>query len=149
MSRQTFLTRDFFVPAKEESTRQLIMDLPTSIPYLTFLSENKSLQSIRFLYAPANEKSQYLMEVLWLPLNHSFTKVTLRGAYVDGSAFYDDRYIANVLYNAETAIMAMAEGRLEEFQVELPDSRKSSFTDRVTLITATLSGLMFNWKKLF
>src|SRR5919107_1308028 len=104
MPRQTFATREFFVDTCETATHEAVIALPYFFNRLRFLVENDKLHCIRFLYEPKEQQPAIQIAISVLPLNESYTKVTVHGSYTNGSAFNKDPYITTAVANVEAAL---------------------------------------------
>ena len=149
MPKQMHLSKDFFINASEQETRQHILQLPTCINNIKFVEENPVRHSFKFVYErPAETPDDYnYIDVSLLPLNIHQTRITLRGSYVNSTLFHKDFKVSNALYNFESAIHAVVKGAVNEYepqQIKINNSR--SFN--VLLALAGLAGAYFvirNW----
>ena len=136
MARQTFLTREFFVPASEVRTKISLLNLPQSLDGIKFLRESKITGGLTFLYEEPTKDIQKL-DASFLPLNDEFTHITIHASYADGHSFNRDADIEEVLALFEQAIQAIITGR--EFQQ--PASRKKKSVSQALL--SPFSGFAF------
>lgn len=144
------LSKDFFVNASEQETRQHILQLPACINNIKFIEENPVSHSFKFIYErPADttiENYSYI-DVSLLPLNIHQTRITLRGSYNNNNLFYKDFKVSNALYNFESAIHAVVKGNVNEFepqQIKMSNPRNIN----IALALALLAGTYFlikNW----
>ena len=148
MSRQTFISKDFFVNASEQVARQTILSLPKAISNIKLVAENPRLHSVTFLYERPDDELPNHVAVSLLPLNESHTQVTLHGSYPNGSAFYNDPYINNAVANFESAIHAAINGNLSQFQPEIPKKNISQRFLHLIAMAAAFIGVIFLWRKL-
>ena len=123
MARQTFLSKEFFVPASEAQTKALLYNLPQSLEGIKFLRESKITGGLTFLYEQLTKEIQKI-EVSFLPLNDEFTHITVHASYADGHSFQRDSGIEDVLVLFEHAIQATVSGK--KFQ-QPPSKKKSLF----------------------
>jgi len=149
MPKQLHLSKDFFVNASEQETRQHILQLPTCINNIKFVEENTVRHSFKFVYErPAETPDNYnYIDVSLLPLNVHQTRITLRGSYVNNTVFHKDFKVSNALYNFESAIHAVVKGAVNEYeprQIKINNTRSLN----VILALAGLAGVYFiikNW----
>ena len=118
MSRHLHLSKEFFVNAPEQEARQFILQLPDCISNIKFVEENRVRQSMSFVYERAEETSSEsnLIEVSLLPLNVYQTRITLHGSCAGQQVLQKEFKITNALSNFESAINAVVQGTINEFQ---------------------------------
>ena len=138
MPRQNFLSKDFFLLASEEATKEALRSLPHFVAPISFGGENKLLQSWRFLYEQPKGGTVYI-DVAWLPLNDGHVRITLHGAYVNGHSFYRDHFLSAALQNFEAALTAAVNGTAEGFVAVEP--KVSSSTKVVHLMISSIAFL--------
>src|SRR5215203_292152 len=149
MPKQMHLSKDFFVNASEQETRQHLLQLPACINNIKFVEENRVRNSFKFVYErPAETIEDYnYIDVSLLPLNVHQTRITLRGSYVNGNIFHRDFKVSNALCNFESAIHAVVKGAVNEYepqQIKISNSRSVN----IILAVAGLAGAYFlirNW----
>ena len=117
MPKQTFITKDFFVPSSEKVIRQKLFALPDYIPHIKFLKENSIVQSIRFVYLHPDLEKEKVIDVSIHSLNDGQSKITLHCSYADGSVFQKNPFIKNAIDNFESAIKASINNTLDNFEV--------------------------------
>ncbi len=143
------LSKDFFVNASEQETRNHILQLPVCINNIKLVEENSVRHSFKFVYErPAETADDYnYIDVSLLPLNVHQTRITLRGSYINGNLFHKDFKVSNALYNFESAIHAVVKGTINEYepqQIKIKTSRSIN----IVLAVAGLAGAYFvikNW----
>ncbi|HEY0733119.1 MAG TPA: hypothetical protein VGD33_11910 [Chitinophagaceae bacterium] len=148
MSRQNFITKDFFVEASESETKQTLLSIPDYVNNIKFLGENSLVQSIKFLYERANDHTPQHVDVSLLPLNDKQTRVTLHVGYANGQLFSKDNYIINTLHNFESAISAAINGNISAYTPEEPRQNVIRRVVNGLVLTAATVGMFFIWKKL-
>ena len=148
MSRQNFITKDFFVEASESETKQTLLSIPEYVNNIKFLGENRLVQSIKFLYERANDHTPQHVDVSLLPLNDKQTRITLHVGYANGQLFSKDNYIINTLHNFESAIAAAIDGNISAYTPEEPRQNVVRRVVNALVLTAASVGMFFIWKKL-
>lgn len=145
MSRQTFLSKDFFVNTSETEAKQRILELPACIGNIKFVAEDTVRHSLRFVYErPADFPENYnYIDVSLLPLGMEQTRVSLHGSYVNGTVFHNDSLITNALYNFESAVHAAVQGSIRDFIPEQLEENKANKQLGVVAIIAAAAGLLY------
>ena len=115
MPRQTFLTRESFVDATEQHTRDSLLSIPAYLASIHFVSENRLGHAYRFLYDQKSKKTQYHIDVSVLPLNDQYTRISLHASHINGQAFYTDADLSFALHDFESAVHASIKGDLAQF----------------------------------
>ena len=143
------LSKDFFVNASEEETRQHILQLPASISNIKFVEENAVRRSLKFLYErPAETPEEYnYIDVSLLPLDVNQTRITLHGSYMHGNLFNKDFKVSNAINNFESAIHAIIKGSVNEYEPQQM-KEKGSRSFNIILAVAGLAGVIYlikNW----
>ena len=118
--RQNFLSKDFFVSASENATKQVLMSIPQFVDDIKYVGENTLVQTMKFMYNRQHDDLNHHVDVSLLPLSDGYTRITLHGTYANGQAFHKDEYISNALNNFESAINAAIKGEIAEFKPEEP-----------------------------
>ncbi len=147
MSKQTFLSKDFFVTASEKDALQTILAIPQSVSHIRFLSENSVAPSWRFTYDLLSDSIQYYVDVSVLALSDTDTRVMLHIAHTNGAAFKKDKFITSALLDFEAAVLAAMQGRLSAYALqETRANTKSRALQQSMSVAASLS-LFFLLKK--
>lgn len=115
MPRQTFLARESFVDAGEQQTRESLRTIADHLPNVSFLAENRIVDSMRFSYEKFDKKSDFFIDVTILPLNDQYTRVSMHASYSNGHAFYEGSDLAFALHDFESAIHAALKGELSQY----------------------------------
>ena len=133
MPRQTFLTRESFVDATEQHTREALRSIPAFLASIHFVSENRPGQAYRFLYDQKTKKVNYHIDVSVLPLNDQYTRISLHASHVNGQAFYTDADLSFALHDFESAVHAAVKGDLAQFKAagQVDISRNQTFGARM------------------
>lgn len=148
MPRQNFISKDFFVNATEEETRQSIKGLPGFVPNVKLVMENKVIPTVKFLYERPGEEKHHHVDVSVLPLTDMYTRVTLHVSYASGHAFNKDPYINNALQNFESAIHAALGGHADTYQVSMVKESAPKRLAQMLVLLATSVSVFFIWKKM-
>lgn len=147
MPRQTFISKDFFVNASEEVTKQMLIGLPTYLSNVKLMNQNIQLPSLKFIYERNMESLHQHVNVSILPLSFDYTKITLQVTYLNGHAFRKDSYVSNTLQNFEAAIKASINGSIKDYEPsEIKQSASSSFFRMATLMITFISIFIFKIK---
>lgn len=146
MPRQNFISKDFFTFSTEEDTKQALLSLPQFVNLISFVGENKLLQSWRFSYELPKSTNLYI-DVALIPLNDGHVRITLHGTYANGHSFHKDGFITNALLNFERALQAAIAGTSGNFVAIEPKVGSSKKALHLMLNTlAFLSGSMVSKK---
>ncbi|HEX2607151.1 MAG TPA: hypothetical protein VHK91_07215 [Flavisolibacter sp.] len=148
MPRQTFLSKESFVDANEQSTKDTLHSLSALISNIRMVSENKVIGSMKFIYEHTGKSTEYLIDVSILPLNDQYTRISLHGSYPNGHVFHSQADMAIVLHDFESAIHAALKGDLSVYK---PKEVKASTTKKLLQsVTAmvTSAGVFILKKKL-
>lgn len=146
MPRQNFLTKDFFVQASENQTKQALLEIPVFAEAISFAGENTLLQSWRFLYTRSEGENQVL-SISLLPMNDGHTHVTLHSTYANGHAFHKDKYIVNALDNFESALKAALSGDEQGYMAKSPKSNATRRVIGYLMLMLSSIGMLMLWKK--
>jgi hypothetical protein len=149
--RHNYLTRESFVPVSEEQARNSLRAIPAFASHIEFLSENRFTESLRFRYAPVNSELNILVDVTVLPLNESYTRISLHGTYETGQALRDpkeENKLGFSLHDFEKAAEAAIRGEATSY--EAPRPRKSTMRQGVIGFGSLLAflGFIFLGKRL-
>lgn len=125
MPRQNFLSRESFVSASEQMTRESILAIPVFAPHIKLQTENKMLQNFRFIFEQAELNLEYYIDVMILPLNEQYTRISLHARHTDGQAFQHDPEMAMALHDFESAIIAALNGDTALYQPSSQMTKKS------------------------
>ncbi len=123
MPKQTFISKDFFVDASEAEAKQKIRNIPKFVNNIKFVTENKVIQSMKFLYERTSGKRNNYVDVSVLPLNDRHTKITLHCSYTNGSKFRRDNYVRNAVYNFESAVKAVVNDSIDTYSLQEPEPK--------------------------
>lgn len=137
MPRQNFLSRETFVEAGEEQTKDSLLSLPAFVPHIKFVAENPVLQSTRFYYQVLEKNIEYTVDVTVLPLNSQYTRIGFHGKHTSGQAFDNDASIAMALHEFESALQAALGGDVSQFRPFTQKKRTRSLLQSL----ATVVGL--------
>lgn len=145
MPRQTYLSKEFFVPTSEADTRQHILSLPNNVGNIKFVAEDSVKQTMRFLFErPLDNPDNYnCINVSLLPLDVHQTKITLHGSYVHGNVFYDDAEVKNALLNFESAVQAAIRGSISDFKLQQIKSEASYKHLGIIAAVAAIAGIIY------
>lgn len=140
MRRQTFLSKEFFVNTPVPLTKKAILSLPQFATSIQYVGENKFVGSDKFLYIRPENDLRYYVDVSILPLDDSFTHISLHASYTNGQSFSSDPYLKNSLLNFEAAIQAALNGKQKEFRpLELEPKAPKKILNYITVLLAFLS----------
>jgi hypothetical protein len=148
MPRQNYLSRETFVKATENQTREILLTIPATLNHVRYIGENKLNSSIRFSYKQQEKNREYHLEVSILPLDEQYTRLCLHARYINGDSFYTDTDMAVALHDFEGAVHAAVKGELFRY---IPYTPKPSFRKKVISIMSNLPSfpnLIFLRKKL-
>jgi hypothetical protein len=146
MPRQNFISKDFFTFSTEEDTKRALLSLPQFVNMISFVGENKLLQSWRFTYEHPKSTRQYI-DVALIPLNDGHVRITLHGTYANGHSFYKDGFLTNALLNFERALQAAIAGTSGSFVAIEPRVGSSEKAVHLVLnILAFLGGSILSKK---
>jgi hypothetical protein len=106
MSRQSFLSTEFFVSASEAEAKKAVCSLPQHLPYIQMLKENTLAKSMRFLYQHPGRLVNYYVDVSILLLDDQYVCFSLHASYTNGQAFHSDPEISDALKHFEQAVHA-------------------------------------------
>ena len=126
MPRQTFLSRESFVDATEKTTKETLYTLPEYVSNIKMLSENKLIDSVKFLYEQAEKKPDVHITVSVLPLNDQYTRISLNASYANGHTFYEDAGLSFALHSIESSIHAALKGDLAYFNPAIPRQKEAN-----------------------
>lgn len=147
MPRQNFLSRESFVSASEELTKESLLSIPVFAPNITLLTDNKMLQKLRFLFSDAEKEAAYFIDVSVLPLNEQYTRISLHATHTNGQSFHHDPDMALALHDFESAIIAAMNGDTSLYQPSASMPKKSkNFLRSIVTIVASISFLVLKKK---
>ncbi len=118
MSRQTFLSKEFFVNASEQQIYQAVLTIPQFVDNIRFVRHHTIGQIVKFVYETPGHPLHHYVYVSLLPLTNQQTRVALSVSYTNGQVFGKDSLVAQVLTNFEGALYAALQGKLDEYQPE-------------------------------
>ena len=148
--RHNYLTRESFVPVSEEQARNSLRSIPAFAPHIAFLSENRFTESLRFRYAlPSGLSIQ--VDVTVLPLNETYTRVSLHGTYETGQALRDPKEendLALALHDFEKAAEAAIRGEATGYEPPRPQPGKMRQAASGLTSLFTSIGFLFLGKRL-
>jgi len=140
MSRQNFVSSDFFVTTSEKDAKKVLCSLAEHLPHVTLLKENTLVHSTRFLFEDVERKTQYYVDVSIMSLNDQYVRFNLHVSYTNGQAFNSDTEISNVLYQFEQSVHATLRddfGSLHLVERKPVSKKSSSFVN--TFLSLVLS----------
>lgn len=140
MSRQNFVSSDFFVTTSEREAKQALLSLPQHVGHITLLKEDTLVHSTRFLFEELEKANQYYVDVSLMSLNDQYVRFNLHVSYTNGHAFNHDIEINGVLYQFEQAIHASIKNNFD--CLHLVDRRKPAKKKGFSLFTALQSLLV-------
>jgi hypothetical protein len=146
MPRQSFLSRESFVKASAFRTREILLSLPFHLDHISYVTENRIIDSIRFYYQHPNRKREYYVDVSVLPLDEQFTRLSLHGMHVNGQSFHEDAQMALALHDFESAIHSSLAGDLVMYKEKLSARRKSRKWLNSSVLRYFLPSLSLNKK---
>lgn len=141
MTRKTFLTRESFVDATEQYTREMLYSLPGYKANIQLLSENKAIECMKFTYEIAEKGLFYNIAVTVLPLNEQYTRISLKASHANGHTFYKDAELAFALHDFESTVHAAIKGDLTYFSSNV---QKSAEPNRLQQLWQALKPAMVN-----
>lgn len=148
MPRQTFLSKESFVDATEKQTKATLLSIPGFVSNIQLLSENKTIESLKFSYEQPVKKLQYHIDITILPLNDQYTRISLHASYANGQIFHSNSDMAVVLHDFESAIHAALKGDLSYYKPYAPRPAVSKkFMQLIIAVTSSV-GVFFLRKKL-
>jgi hypothetical protein len=148
MPRQNFLSRESFVEATEYQAKESLLSIPVFASAIKLITENKMLQSFRFLYLSPKNNAEYYIEVSVLRLNELYTRVSLHGTHVNGHAFTNDADMAIALHDFESALQAAIKGDASLYKPYQPKEKTSKRFVHMAATLAASAGVFFLRKKL-
>jgi hypothetical protein len=147
MPRQTFLAKESFVNASETLTKESILSIPVFATNIKLVKENKMLQKIRFLFEQPERDVVYFIDVSVLPLNDSYTRISLHATHTNGQAFQHDADMAIALHDFESAVAAALNGDTSLYQPTTRQTRNAKgFVGLALSIMASVGVLMLKKK---
>jgi len=114
MPRQNFISKEFFVNVSEANSRVALLSLKQCSESIKFVKENSVTQAFRFLYQPKESRKSYQIDISLLPLDLSYTQVSLHLSYPDGKAIHTDVHIKSTLLLFEQLIYAGVKGNISD-----------------------------------
>lgn len=146
MPRQNFLSRESFVNANEIKTKDAILSLPFHLDHIELISENRMIESLRFVYIHPGKNREYFVDITVLPLNDEYTRVSLHASHVSGVSFYEDAEMAVALHDFESAIHATISGDLAAFKANGFGKKKEKKSSGSSFLKQLLPDLLFQKK---
>jgi hypothetical protein len=146
MPRQSFLSRESFVKASAFRTREILLSLPFHLDHISYVTENRIIDSIRFYYQHPTKKREYYVDVSVLPLDEQFTRLSLHGMHVNGHAFHEDAQMALALHDFESAILASLGGELVHYKEKIITKRKAGKWFNSSVLKYFLPSVILNKK---
>lgn len=140
MSRQNFVSSDFFVTTSEKEARAALCSLPKHLPHITLLKEDTVIHSTRFLFEDQEKSMQYNVNVSVMSLNDQYVRFNLHVSYTNGHAFNSDTEISNVLYQFEQSIHASIKNNFD--CLHLVDRRKPAQKKGFSFVNSIMSLLV-------
>ncbi len=148
MPRQNFLSRETFVDASEKQTRDSLLAVPSFVPNITLIGENKMIESFKFSYRQPLKETIYHIDVSILTLNEKYTRISMHGTYDNGQAFHTDADMALALHDFESAIIAALKGDTSLYRPFEPRVKNTRKFLQLTLAFVASIGVFFLKKKL-
>ncbi len=148
MPRQNFLSKETFVDASEKQTRDSLLAVPSFVPNITLMAENKMIESFRFSYHQPVKETIYHIDVSIQTLNEKYTRISMHGTYANGQAFHTDSDMALALHDFESAIIAALKGDTSFYRPFEPKVKNTKKFLQLTLAFVTSIGVFFLKKKL-
>ena len=129
MSRKSFLSTDFFVPASEADAKKILLSLPGHFSQLTLLKEDTVVHSTRFLFQNPEKETQFYVDVTILQLDDQYVRFSLHGSYTNGQPVQNETDIRNMLNQFEKSIHAAMNNDFSSLQTESakPVATKKAF----------------------
>lgn len=147
MPRQNFLSRESFVSASEQLTKESLLSIPVFAPHIKLQTENKMLQKFRFLFEQAEKSEEYFIDVSILPLNDQYTRLSLHATLTNGGSFQNHPDMALALHDFESAVIAALNGDTTLYTPSSALNGKSkNFLRSVMAIMASVSLLILKKK---
>jgi hypothetical protein len=147
MSRQNFISKEFFVNASEQDTQQLLLQLPHFVPAIKLAKKPVTVFTTDFIYQRSNGDHHVMVSLL--PLDHLYTNVTLHVSYANGAVFYKDQTINNSINNFEAAIHNALKGNLAHFQPQEVPIKTHKKIIQLLISVFALAGSYLFLKKFF
>ena len=122
MSRQNFVSSDFFVTTSEKEAKRALCSLSQHLSHISLLKEDTIIHSTRFLFEDVERSCQYYVDVSIMSLNDQYVRFNLHVSYTNGHTFNSNTEINNVLYQFEQSIHASLKNNFD--CLHLVDRRK-------------------------
>ncbi|MGZ5286435.1 MAG: hypothetical protein ACXWV0_01645 [Flavisolibacter sp.] len=148
MPRQNFLSKESFVDASEKQAKESLLSVPSFVPNITLMSENKMIESYKFAYRQPVKDTIYHIDVSVLPLNEKYIRISMHGTYANGQAFNADADMSLALHDFESAINAALKGDTSLYRPFEPRVKNTRKFLQLTLAFVTSIGVFFLKKKL-
>lgn len=148
MPRQNFLAKESFVNASEVLTRESILSIPVFATNIKLVAENKMLQTMRFLFEQPESEVKYLIDASVLPLNDTYTRISLHARHINGQAFQQDADMAIALHDFESAVTAALNGDTSQYQPTSRQAKNSKGLARLAFSVMASVGILMLKKKL-
>lgn len=147
MSKQNFISKEFFVHASEKNTQQALQALPQLIQSLKPADKAATVFTTNFIYSREGCED-HCVTVSLLPLDTFYTNVTLHVSYVSGNVFYKDNLITNSLTNLECALKAAIDGNEAQFKPQPLGTKKYKKMFQFVISAFFIAGTFLVWRKL-
>lgn len=125
MPRQNFLSRESFIDASEKQTKETILSIPSFVPNIRMIADNRIIESIKFSYQQPVKNLHYHIDVSILPLNDQYTRISLHATFANGQVFYSNADMAIALHDFESAIQAALKGDTSYYKPYQPKIKRS------------------------
>ncbi len=147
MPRQNFLSRESFVSASEQLTRESLLSIPVFAPHIKLQSENKMLQKFRFVFEQTEKAEEYFIDVSLLPLNDQYTRLSLHATLPNGESFQNHPEMAMAMHDFESAVIAALNGDTSLYTPSSSLNGKSkNFLRTIMAVMASVSLLILKKK---
>lgn len=147
MPRQTFISKEFFVPASEIDIRHILLALPRYTEDVKFVNQHSVTATITFLYQRAEDKKVFRVLVSLLPLHQDCTQINLHIAHTNEQAFYYDKSIEEGLNNFESVILAALQGDMSLYRPRKQEEKSTKKLIRIVQSIIASTGDYLIWKK--
>lgn len=140
MSRQNFVSSDFFVTTSEKEAKHALLSLPRHLPHISLLKDDIIVHSTRFLFEDIDKALQYYVDVSIMSLNDQYVRFNLHVTYTNGHSFNSNTGIKNILYQFEQSIHASVKNNFD--CLHLVDRRKPATKKGFSFVNTILSLLV-------
>jgi hypothetical protein len=148
MPRQSFLSRESFIKASAPRARETLLSLPFHLDHISYVTENRVIDSMRFYYRHPTKKREYYVDVSVLPLDDQFTRLSLHGMHINGQVFHEDAQMALALQDFESAIHASISGDLVYYKNQISAKGKAGKKLLVSLFKSLIPSASLHKKSL-